>query len=41
MAEHYVHLTQSDPADVLQGVWVAGPGTANPGQLLTDQPSPR
>jgi integrase len=37
MAEHYVHLTQSDLDDVLQRVWVAGPGTANPGQLLTDQ----
>jgi integrase len=35
MAEHYVHLTQSDLEDVLQRVWVAGPGTANPGELLT------
>jgi len=35
MAEHYVHLTQSDLEDVLQHVWVAGPGTAKPGQLLS------
>ncbi len=36
MAEHYVHLTQSDLEDVLAHVWVAGPGTANPGELLAD-----
>ncbi|RKR88402.1 phage integrase family protein [Micromonospora pisi] len=35
MAEHYVHLAHSDLEQVLQHVWVAGPGTANPGQLLT------
>ncbi|MFF8973645.1 tyrosine-type recombinase/integrase [Streptomyces sp. NPDC014995] len=35
MAEHYVHLTKSDLDNVLQHVWVAGPGTASPGQLLT------
>lgn len=35
MAEHYVHLTQSDLDNVLQHVWVAGPGTASPGHLLT------
>ena len=40
MAEHYVHLTQSDLEDVLQHVWVAGPGTANPGELLTEAPTP-
>jgi integrase len=34
MAEHYVHLTHDDLEDVLQHVWVAGPGSANPGQLL-------
>jgi hypothetical protein len=28
MAEHYVHLAQSDLEDVLQQVWVAGPGRA-------------
>ncbi|MFE2717865.1 tyrosine-type recombinase/integrase [Streptomyces mirabilis] len=37
MAEHYVHLTQSDLEDVLQHVWVAGPGTASPGELLTSK----
>ena len=40
MAEHYVHLTQSDLEDVLQHVWVSGPGTSNPGELLTDAPTP-
>jgi integrase len=35
MAEHYVHLSNSDLEDVLQQVWVAGPGAANPGELLT------
>ncbi|MFF2331678.1 MULTISPECIES: tyrosine-type recombinase/integrase [unclassified Streptomyces] len=34
MAEHYVYLTQSDLDNVLQHVWVAGPGTAHPGELL-------
>jgi integrase len=34
MAEHYVHLSNSDLEDVLQQVWVAGPGAANPGELL-------
>jgi integrase len=34
MAEHYVHLSNSDLEDVLQQVWVAGPGTAKPGELL-------
>ena len=40
MAEHYVHLTHSDLEDVLQHVWVAGPGTANPGELLTGERTP-
>ncbi|QMU80600.1 site-specific integrase [Streptacidiphilus sp. PB12-B1b] len=40
MAEHYVHLTQSDLDDVLQRVWVAGPGTANPGELLAGIAAP-
>src|SRR6266545_3388384 len=35
MAEHYVHLAHSDLEQVLAHVWVAGPGTANPGELLT------
>ncbi len=34
MAEHYVHLSRSDLENVLQHVWVTGPGTANPGELL-------
>ena len=33
MAERYVHLAQSDLEDVLQQVWVAGPGSASPGEL--------
>jgi integrase len=43
MAEHYVHLAHSDLENVLQHVWVAGPGAANPGELLagdTTHPSP-
>lgn len=40
MAEHYVHLSQSDLDDVLQHVWVAGPGTAEPGRLLTSDAAP-
>jgi integrase len=40
MAEHYVHLSHSDLEEVLQQVWVAGPGTANPGELLTTDPQP-
>jgi len=40
MAEHYVHLTQSDLEDVLQHVWVAGPGTASPGEILTEAATP-
>jgi len=34
MAEHYVHLAHSDLEDVLNHVWVAGPGAPNPGELL-------
>jgi hypothetical protein len=34
------HLSNSDPEDVLQQVWVAGPGTANPGEVLTSDASP-
>ena len=37
MAERYIHLAQSDLEDVLQQVWVAGPGTTNPGELLTNE----
>ncbi|ARP69158.1 integrase [Streptomyces pluripotens] len=40
MAEHYVHLTSSDLENVLQHVWVAGPGTAQPGELLAGETTP-
>ena len=40
MAEHYVHLSNSDLEDVLQQVWVAGPGAANPGELLNGTTGP-
>ena len=40
MAERYIHLAQSDLEDVLQQVWVAGPGTASPGELLTGPGAP-
>ena len=40
MAEHYVHLSQSDLEDVLQQVWVAGPGTPRPGELLAGEAAP-
>jgi integrase len=35
MAEHYVQLSHSDLEDILQHVWVAGPGSASPGTLLS------
>jgi hypothetical protein len=35
MAEHYVHVAHSDLEDVLNHVWVAGPGASNPGELLS------
>jgi integrase len=40
MTEHYIHLAQSDLEDVLQQVWVAGPGTASPGELLAGESAP-
>ena len=40
MAEHYVHLSHSDLEDVLAHVWVAGPGAANPGELLAGDTKP-
>jgi hypothetical protein len=40
MAEHYVHLSHRDLEDVLQHVWVAGPGTASPGELLAGTAAP-
>ena len=37
MAEHYVHLANTDPKleEALQAVWVAGPGAAKPGLALS------
>ena len=37
MAEHYVHLANTDPRleDALNTVWVSGPGAAQPGLLLS------
>jgi hypothetical protein len=40
MAEHYIQLSHSDLEDVLQQVWVAGPGTASPGTLLSGPATP-
>jgi integrase len=40
MAEHYVHLSHSDLEDILQHVWVAGPWTASPGELLAGDAAP-
>lgn len=35
MAEHYTKVSHSDLEDVLQVVWVAGPGSADPGTVLS------
>jgi len=40
MAERYVHLAQSDLDSVLEQVWVAGPGSARPGELLAGTGAP-
>jgi integrase len=40
MTERYIHLAQSDLEDVLQQVWVAGPGTSSPGELLAGEVAP-
>ncbi|MEV7213703.1 site-specific integrase [Kitasatospora cineracea] len=43
-AEHYVHLSNTDSqlTDALNAVWVAGPGSADPGRALTSgQPMSR
>lgn len=40
MAEHYAHVAHSDLEDVLQAVWVAGPGSSEPGALLTTREHP-
>lgn len=36
MAEHYVHLANTDPKlnDALNAVWVSGPGAVEPGRVL-------
>jgi len=35
MAEHYIKVAHSDLEDVLNAVWVAGPGSPVPGKLLS------
>ena len=35
MAEHYAAISNTDLEDVLNLVWVAGPGSASPGKLLS------
>jgi integrase len=40
MAEHYTSIAHSDLEDVLHAVWVAGPGAANPGELLATTTAP-
>lgn len=40
MAEHYAKVAVSEIEDVLQHVWVAGPGAASPGELLSDSTTP-
>lgn len=40
MAEHYTKVSNTDLEDVLQSVWVAGPGSAVPGQLLSSSTAP-
>ncbi|MGN9840586.1 hypothetical protein ACTMTI_20935 [Nonomuraea sp. H19] len=40
MAEHYAHVALSEIDDVLQRVWVTGPGSAEPGQLLSTDLTP-
>jgi integrase len=35
MAEHYAKVNHSDLDDLLSAVWVAGPGSVNPGELLS------
>lgn len=35
MAEHYTKVAGSELDDILARVWVAGPGAANPGELLS------
>src|SRR5437762_5436263 len=35
MTEHYAKVAVSEIEDILQHIWVAGPGAANPGELLS------
>jgi integrase len=35
MAEHYTAIASTDLEDILKVVWVAGPGSASPGKLLS------
>jgi hypothetical protein len=35
MAERYIKVAHSDLEDALNAVWVAGPGSASPGRLLS------
>lgn len=35
MAEHYAKVADTDLEDVLNAVWVAGPGSSTPGRLLS------
>jgi hypothetical protein len=40
MAEHYTKVAHSDLEDVLNAVWVAGPGAMVPGELLSGESTP-
>jgi len=40
MAEHYAKVGHSDLDDLLNAVWVAGPGAVNPGELLSSTATP-
>jgi integrase len=40
MAEHYAKVSHSDLDDLLNAVWVAGPGSASPGELLSGSAAP-
>ena len=40
MTEHYAKVALSEIDDVLQHVWVAGPGAARPGELLSSGVTP-
>lgn len=40
MAEHYIEISTSELDDVLARVWVAGPGSMNPGESILGAPEP-